>query len=304
MYLAIEIGGTKLQIVVADESLLVKQKRRFAIDKTKGATGILQQLEAGIKSLLGNIKPEAVGVGFGGPVNYKTGKISISHQIGGWSGFELAQWLESLVAAPVFIDNDANVAALGEAVHGAGNNFQTVFYLTLGSGVGGGLVKEGQIYHGALPGEAEIGHIRLDRSGATLESRCSGWAVDQKIRQVISQEPTGILSHLAGAVSAGEAKFLIPALESGDAAAQKILYETADDLAFGLSHAVHLFHPEIIVIGGGLALTGEPLRAAVAAALPNYIMQAFMPGPKIVLAQLGEDTVPIGALALAREGIK
>jgi glucokinase len=84
--------------------------------------------------------------------------------------------LESIASVPVFIDNDANVAALGEATHGAGKEHEVVLYITLGSGVGGGLVIHQKIYHGAIPGELEIGHIQMDRAGTTLQSRCSGWA--------------------------------------------------------------------------------------------------------------------------------
>jgi len=97
----------------------------------------------------------------------------------------------------------------------------------------------------------------------------------------------------------GEARHLRGALDAGDPVALKILAAVADDLAFALSHAVHLFHPEIIVVGGGLSLVGEPLRAAMAAALPAYLMEAFRPGPQVALAGLGEDSVPVGALALA-----
>jgi glucokinase len=97
----------------------------------------------------------------------------------------------------------------------------------------------------------------------------------------------------------GEARHLRGALDAGDPVALKILVAVADDLAFALSHAVHLFHPEIIVVGGGLSLVGEPLRAAMAAALPAYLMEAFRPGPQVALAGLGEDSVPVGALALA-----
>ena len=111
-------------------------------------------------------------------------------------------------------------------------------------------------------------------------------------------------SDLANAVRAetaegGESRHLRAALEAGDPVARKILAEVADDLAFALSHAVHLFHPEIIVVGGGLSLVGEPLRAAMATALPPYLMEAFHPGPRVALAGLGEDSVPVGALALA-----
>ena len=102
-------------------------------------------------------------------MDWRTGKICCSHQIEGWSDFDLGGWLKKLTGALVFVDNDANVAALGEASHGAGRNANPVFYVTLGSGVGGGLVVDGRIYHGATPGEAEIGHVRLDRAGTILE---------------------------------------------------------------------------------------------------------------------------------------
>ena len=90
----------------------------------------------------------------------------------------MREWLQQVSDAPVFIDNDANVAALGEAIHGAGAGFNIVFYMTIGSGIGGGLIIDKKIYHGAFPGEAEVGHLRLNKKGETLESLCSGWAVD------------------------------------------------------------------------------------------------------------------------------
>ena len=104
---------------------------------------------------------------------------------------------------------------------------------------------------------------------------------------------------MLGPAPGGEAKHLSAALAQGDPSARKILFELAEDLSFGLSHATHLFHPEIIVIGGGLAHLGEPLRAAVENSLPNFLMEAFAPGPKVRLAALLEDAVPVGALALA-----
>ena len=212
----------------------------------------------------------------------------------------MGSWISSLTKSPVCVDNDANVGALGEAAYGAGAGFNPVFYVTLGSGVGGGLVVDGSIYHGALPGEAEIGHVRLDRAGTILESRCSGWAVDAKIRAAIVREPDGVLARCVGTAKANEAKFLGEAIAQGDSMAKSILEETAEDLAFGLSHVTHLFHPEVIVLGGGLSLLGEPLRAAVARILPRFTMEVFAPGPGIALARLGEDAVPVGAFTLAK----
>jgi glucokinase len=202
------------------------------------------------------------------------------------------------------VDNDANVAALGEAMRGAGVGANPVFYVTLGSGVGGGLVVDGKIYHGAKPGEAEIGHVRLDRLGTIVEARCSGWAVDARIRELKLKEPGCLLARLTGQTVGGEAKYLAAAWQQGDAAARRLLQETAEDLAFGLSHVVHLFHPEIIIVGGGLSGVGEPLRASVESALRPFTMEAFALGPRIALAALGEDAVPTGALELAQGSVR
>ncbi len=264
-----------------------------------GGPGIRAQIQSTLPELQRGRQVAALGVGFGGPVNWRTGKICRSHQVEGWSEFDLAGWLGELIPVPIIVDNDANIAALGEARHGAGAGANPVFYVTLGSGVGGGLAVDGRIYHGSTPGEAEIGHVRLDRQGTIVEARCSGWAVDRRIRELKTKAPTSRLAQLAAAHPGGEARHLIPAVQGGDPVARELLGELAEDLAFGLSHVVHLFHPEVIVIGGGLAGAGEPLRAAVARELPRFTMDAFAPGPRVVLAALGEDAVPVGALTLA-----
>ena len=303
MMLGLEIGGTKLQLVLGDEAGKICERRKLPVDAAGGAAGIRQQIERALPELLSGRRIVRVGVGFGGPVDWRSGRICRSHQIEGWSEFDLGGWLRKVAGAPVVVDNDANVAALGEAMHGAGVGFNPVFYVTLGSGVGGGLVVDGRIYHGATPGEAEIGHVRLDRHGTIVEARCSGWAVDARIRELRVREPEGMLARLAGQTVGGEAKHLAAAWQHGDADARRLLEETAEDLAFGLSHVVHLFHPEILVLGGGLSSVGEPLRASVESALRPFMMEAFAPGPRIALAGLGEDAVPVGALGLASTSV-
>jgi glucokinase len=301
-YLGIEIGGTKLQILLGDDQGRILQRRKLAVDPAQGAEGIRRQIQQTLPELTAGITFHATGVGFGGPVDWRTGTIARSHQIAGWSGFDIAGWLRDLSGTPVRVDNDANTAALGEARHGAGVGCNPVFYVTLGSGVGGGLVVNGNLYHGASPGEAEIGHLRLDREGTILESRCSGWAVDARIRALKTIHPQSALSRLAGKHEGGEARHLPAALQQGDAEAKRIVREIAEDLAFGLSHVVHLFHPQVMILGGGLARVGEALRAAVERALLPHVMEVFRPVPRLTLAALGEDAVPVGALELAREG--
>jgi glucokinase len=320
-YIGIEIGGTKLQLVAGDAGGRIMDRHRLQVDQARGGAGIREQIAQALPGLITNHRPAAIGVGFGGPVDHETGRIAKSHQIAGWSEFELGEWLREQAGLPVRVDNDANVAALGEALAGAGRGLNPVFYVTLGSGVGGGLVVCGRIFHGAKPGESEIGHVRLDRSGVIVEQRCSGWAVDRRIRAAIEHEPDSELARLINNVlpascrpsdasqvwqaaghtlrGGGEARFLKPSLEAGDGLARRILDETAEDLAFALSHVVQLMHPAMIVLGGGLSLVGEPLRTAVQTHLRRFIMEVFGAGPSVQLAALGEDAVPVGALLLA-----
>lgn len=299
MVIGIEIGGTKLQLVLGDENGTIQRRLRLTVDPVRGAAGIRDQIKDSLPKLTEAGQVTGIGVGFGGPVDWKVGTICRSHQVEGWSEFDLAGWLQQISRLQVRVDNDANAASLGEARRGAGQSLNPVFYVTLGSGVGGGLVLDGRIYHGATPGEAEIGHVRLDRQGAIVESRCSGWAVDARIRKLKATDPDSVLCRMSGFGAGGEARFLPGALKFGDGAAQLILRELIEDLSFGLSHVVHLFHPEAIVIGGGLSGIGEPLRLGVEQMLPVFIMEAFRPGPRISLAALGEDAVPVGALLLA-----
>ena len=300
-FLGIEIGGSKLQLVAGDEAATILDRARLSVDPTKGADGIRAQLRAALSALIPKWKPAGIGVGFGGPVDRGNGRIARSHQVEGWSDFDLGGWLRDLGNLPVAVENDSNTAALAEATLGAGADGNPVFYFNLGSGVGGGLAIDGKIYHGRPPGEAEFGHLRSDRDGTTVEDRCSGWAIDRRIRALAASAPDGKLARLIGPGPGGEGKHLRAALDAKDPMAARILTELADDLAFALSHVVHLIHPEVIVLGGGLSLVGEPLRAAVASALPRLVMEVFRGGWQIKLAALGEDAVPVGALLLARD---
>ena len=300
-YLGLEIGGTKLQLIAGTGGGVITRRWRHEVEPGAGADGIRRQISAWLPEAKA-LSPAGLGVGFGGPVDWRTGQIARSHQIEGWSGFPLGSWLQEQLGGPVTVDNDANVAALGEAHCGQGRGAATMFYVTLGSGVGGGLVVNGNVFHGARPGESEIGHVRLDKSGTLVEQRCSGWAVDRRIREAIALHPGSPLAELAEGSIRGEARFLGQALDREDPLANAILSELADHLAFALSHVTHLMHPERIVLGGGLALVGEPLRLAVGEALKQYLMEVFLPGPALFLSSLREDAVPTGALLLASRG--
>lgn len=297
-FLGIEIGGSKLQLVLGNEQAEILSRFRFMVDPKHGADGIKRQIRDALNKIpLHSVG--AIGIGFGGPVDHHTGKILTSYQVTGWSDFVLQDWLEKETAIPVWMDNDANVAAYGEALHGAGKSFKKVFYITLGSGVGAGLVLDQQVYHGAGCAEAEFGHILLDRKGTTVESSCSGWAVDEKIRSHAKLYPDSLLARFTKGYSRGEATVLSRALMEEDKPALEIFEQTVDDFSFALSHVVHLLNPDVVIIGGGLSLIGEPIRKWTEQKLEGYLMEELRPGPAIRLSALKEDAVPVGALCLA-----
>jgi glucokinase len=297
----IEIGGTKMQVVLGDDRGVIHQRISHIIKAREGASKIRELIGSEL-SQLGPL--DAIGVGFGGPVNRNTGEVWTSYHVEGWTGFNIREWLHELTGAVVALENDANVAALGESVAGAGKDHKIVFYTTLGSGVGGGVCIDKEIYHGGLPGEVEFGHVRLDKSGRIVQETCSGWAVNERVLKAAALNPKSKLSELARSYAGAEAKALLPAMQAGDPEAKEIFEGTLNDLAFGLSHVTHLFHPDTIIIGGGLSMISEMLRKGVEDNLKQFIMDAFQPGPLIQLSKLGTDVVPVGALLLAAGELK
>ncbi len=299
--LGIEIGGTKLQMVTGTSEGKILDRQQLAVDPAAGGEGVRAQIAAVCGRLGSRLDWYSVGVGFGGPVDWRTGQVRCSHHLVGWDDFPLGDWLREKTGLPVAVDNDSNVAAYAEATCGSGEGLNPVFYTNSGSGVGGGCIVNGAIYHGALPGEAELGLMRFDRAGTVLEEHCSGWALDRLTAEAAQREPNSSLAAEVRKLPAQQAVALGSALADRCAVAAGIVAEAGDALAFALSHVVHLFHPQAIVLGGGVALLGEPWRAAVADALARYVAPAYQPAPEVLLTALGELAVPRGALLLAAE---
>lgn len=181
MVLGVEIGGTKTQVGRCDArtgrpTLLVRRR----VERSAGREGILRQLRELIPPLLPAVS--AIGVGFGGPVDTATGRAVTSHQIEGWDWFPLRRWFEREFGLPVVVENDTNCAGFAEATQGAGRGARTVFYFNVGTGVGGALVRDRQLYDGRY-GAMEFGHMRRD-DGRTLESVASGLAIEQGVSTV------------------------------------------------------------------------------------------------------------------------
>lgn len=309
--IGIEIGGTKLQAGVGlrDEKLI--SLARVTVDPKRGAEGIreaiaplvdeaLTQAELTLKDVSG------IGVGFGGPINSKKGIALKSHQIDGWDNFPLQSWLERKFQKPVSIQNDANIAGYAEARIGAGRGICRVFYMTIGSGIGGGWILDGKIDEGQGLGAAEIGHTWVTDPDTgepeKLELLCSGWSIGRRAQEALDFGESSLMVELCkGDFTQVTAKTVYAAAEKEDLLAQTLLEDTCSALAQALCNVIALYHPERIVIGGGVSLMGplfwEILREAVA----EYVFEPFADRFEIVPAALKEEVVVIGAVLLGQQ---
>jgi glucokinase len=309
MFLGVEIGGTKLQLGIGPGDGTLAGLWRGAVVPAEGADGIRRQIEAAVPELLtlANIARDrlhGVGIGFGGPVDDAGRTVIKSHQIGGWDDFPLADWIGDLVGLPAVIGNDADVAGLAEAHFGAGRGADPVFYVTIGSGIGGGLILGGRIHRGTGRGAAEIGHLRVRLPGmtdaVTLESLASGWGIQEHLRANWSLHMSDFPRWHGIPIECITTQEIAREAALGDEYALQALERAQSALAEGLCHVIALICPRRIVLGGGVSMIDdrlwlEPIREKV----DRLVFRPFANCCDIVTAELGEAVVLHGALALA-----
>lgn len=303
MFLGIEIGGTKLQLGLGHGDGRILALWRGAVNAAEGSEGIRKQIEAAVPELLAKANADrtqlrGAGIGFGGPTDDASNTVIKSHQIEGWDGFPLADWVSDLVGVPAVLCNDADVAGLAEALFGAGKGLSPIFYITVGTGVGGGLIIDGQIYRGVGRGAAEIGHhVRIWNDDGplrfvTTEDMASGRGIEKRAARYLN------LPSAEGVTT----KMVARLARDGNETAQQILSDATESLAIAIAQMITLLCPSRVVIGGGVSLIGEdlffkPVREKVAAGT----FPPFAGLTDIVPAALGEEVVVHGALALARQ---
>ena len=321
LYLGMEIGGTKLQLGLGegDGQLLALERRK--VDPSRGAAGIRAQIQEAFEALLRskNLTSSAiagVGIGFGGPVDPGRGITTKSHQIEGWDQFPLADWTrDNLKVDRVAIQNDADTAGLAEAIYGAGKGFSPLLYVTIGSGIGGGLIVGGAIYRGAGAGAVEVGHVWVvnpyvpGRPLTELENVSSGWGISHQGAEVArslrdsNEDAWVVLQRAGGDPDQITTQLIADAAREGDARSLEILTQAREAFAQGLRQAVTLLAPRRIVLGGGVSLIGEELWVGpVRERLDRDVFAPFRGTYDLVVATLGEDVVVQGALAIARDG--
>jgi glucokinase len=303
LLVGVEIGGTKLQLGLGTGDGSLVALSRLKVQPSEGARGILRQIRDELPGLLRRSgrsgEPiEAVGIGFGGPVDSARGTVIKSHQVEGWEGFELVEWAVAELGVPrVAVQNDADTAGLGEARFGAGAGLSPIFYVTIGSGIGGGLIIDGQIYQGCGVGAAEIGHLWVnvgEPEPRRLEDIASGWSIGSEARRLeafADRDP----SHV-------DAELVASAARLGDPAASSLLDRATRSIGEALGHVVTLLAPRRIILGGGVSLIEDSLWLdPIRASTRERAFPPFRDAYDIVTARLGQDVVVHGALALARD---
>lgn len=273
--LAIDIGGTKLAMALFEDHRMLRREVR-STDRKGGREWMLGQIE----EIARPWRFERCGIGFGGPVEFSARRVALSTHVGGWTDFPLPAHLEALWNVPVAMDNDANAGALGESRYGAGRGAFPLFYMTLSTGIGGGIVLENGVYRGADSYAGEIGHLTLYPGGpeclcgarGCFERHCGGLWLERdhgKPARELLKDPEFV------------ARYVV-------------------DLATGLKSAIMLLNPARIVIGGGISQAGDRLFIPLREELGRQVTWWSRARVDVVPAELGGDSVLWGALALAR----
>ncbi|MEH2285287.1 MAG: ROK family protein [Nostoc sp.] len=315
LILALDFGGTKLAAALVNigSRKWLRYERRLSPVGADASTD-LEIMRSLIYSLLQDTKPAAIGVSFGGPVNASTGTVRLSHHVAGWENIPLKGLLEEEFGVSVGVDNDANIAALGEHRFGAGQGYDSLFYITVSTGVGGGWILNGQPWRGAGGMAGEIGHIVVDPAGPVclcgkrgcVERLASGPYMAQNVREILENEPQRRRGLRDGEVLRGlvgddltllTGQLVSEAAAGGDDLAKEVLHKAAWALGVGIGNVANLMNPQRFVLGGGVTKAGEDFwqvvrQVARETALPEVDFE-------IVPAVLGDDAPLWGGVAIA-----
>jgi glucokinase len=308
--LGIDLGGTQIRtgLIDRDGTVLYSDYQPTLADE--GPESVIQRIIAGVERVLrqaglGHDGISSIGIGAPGPLDIPRGLLIEPPNLPGWHDVPLRDIVEARIGVPTYLENDANAAAIGEYLYGAGRGTRDMIYVTVSTGIGGGLILGGRIYHGLSGGAGEIGHMTVLPYGphcgcgnrGCLEALASGTAIAREGQELIARGiPTAIGSRSGGEVSA---KDVVDAMYGGDAYAEQIVTQAIAYLGIGMANLVNLFNPERIVVGGGLSALGDGLLIPVRRAIQLRAFSSASAQVTVALAQLGPEVGIVGAAGAA-----
>jgi len=309
--IGVDIGGTKILGGVVDESgnILTTHREPTPVE---GGNVLTEAIIGVIQELLAQYPAKTVGISAAGFVSSDRKTMLAAPNIANWNGINLGDAISKAVSLPTVIENDANAAAWGEAKFGAGQGIENMLMITVGTGVGGGIVNSQGLYRGAYGVAAEFGHLRVVPGGhpcgcgshGCFEQYASGNALRRFVREAIAENPSGgaeILAHGNGTVEGIEGGHITQAARNGNAIAKQAFTDVAHYLGAGIASLSVVLDPEAVVIGGGVIDAQDLFMDQLHEALITYMpFSGKHPNPKILPALLGNDAGLVGAADLAR----
>lgn len=312
LLIGIDIGGTNIKLALIDKHAHIKAKRIFSTESFKGKDALIDELVDQINSLLSEYsitKKDLIGIGIGAPglVDIRTGTVHCLTNIPNWREVALGDILKKRLGVPVFVDNDVNVMALGELRFGAGRGAKNMLCITLGTGVGGGLILDSRLYRGSSYAAGEFGHVPINIDGP--KCNCGGWACVEAyvgnhyiVRDVVARikkgEKTLIKKLVGGELSKITPETIDEAARKGDRFARQVWVNIGNKVGIGLAGVVNLLNIEKIVIGGGVSEAGKVLFDSIRETISIRAMKLPAKTVKVVKARLGYDAGVIGAATL------
>jgi len=309
--IGVDVGGTKvLGGVVDNQGKVLAHARRDT--PRQGGKALTQAIADVALELMNDFDVDCVGISAAGFVSSDRKTMLATPNIADWNGVDLNKEISALIGVPVVIENDANAAVWGEAKFGAGRGESHIILLTIGTGIGGGIIINGQLHRGAYGIAAEFGHMRVLPEGhlcgcgqrGCFEQYASGNALLRHAREAVSASPEIARNLLAlgdGSVAGMTGKHITEAARNGDAVALASFNTTAQWLGAGIASLAVLLDPACVIIGGGVIDAGEILLAPTREALERYLpFVGKHPSPRIVAAELGNEAGLVGVADLAR----
>lgn len=314
--IAVDIGGTSFRVALADASGNILARNARPTHAHEGYPKGLERITETIRETASSVnfeKVRGIAVASAGPIDPKSGSILTPPSLPGWHNAPLKDSLNSAFGIPVLVESDADMAAVGEHRFGAGRGFDRLIYMTVSTGIGGGIIIDGELLRGSKVSAAEIGHMIVDPKGPVcncggrghLEPVASGTAIARMASERLSPKDSGKLAEMCGGdLSILTAKIVAEAASAEDSLANEVMSEAGSSLGLAITSLIHIFDPEVVIIGGGVANAGELILDPIRRVIAERAMPDFKDRTRVTQSALGDDSGIMGAIAFALDELR
>lgn len=310
--MGMDLGGTNIKTSLFTKDFSVVAEQRTPTMVSLGSEGVLQRMADNIRELLLKAgaaaeEVEVMGMGVPGLLDIEKGISLFSPNFPQWENVPIAGWFKERLGIPVFIDNDVRVNLYGECYFGAGKGKKNVVLLTLGTGLGAGVMIDGHILYGATGSMGEIGHMNMYREGRPCRCKSSGClgryvsalGLLRTVKEKIEAKEKTVLTDWVKDPEEITAEMVSRAFDEGDQLAREAMEETGEILGFGLVNVINLYNPECVIIGGGMSAAGERLLSKAREVVDTHALEISRKACTIVTASLGDASGMLGAAKAA-----